>query len=494
MDDIVPGMLEAIKKDFEKSMENNPAINRIAELLKNGTATYKDANNYATWTGQLHSGAIKKNIKVDMLPDGRMYYNIADRVIGSALGKNHELISDVAVKVQESMNKSAGIGIKAVKPKINQDRIDGLVEKLANEENFEKAKWLLDEPIVNFSQSIIDDTVKTNAELHAKSGLSPVIIRKSSGKCCDWCKEIVGTYTYPNVPDEIYRRHRYCRCTVEYDPGKGKRQNVWDKSWADVSAEEQAEALKKTAQSMEVPRMNRAEAKKFSMGSSVNDYFYKDQNYSDWKKSLTPEEFKSLQEYTSHNYKSINSYNRKNFNWSPDGTFGSVIDEAEEFMKNPPDLEPQRPDELFFDYKRRKNSVIPAEYTNAIASKNIAIESTEQLDGIIARYDLKDDLRTYRAIEPDALPKFNNIEDLIGQSYSDTSFMSTAPTVDSRAVNKDYIMEIYVPKGSGRGAYLEEFTAVNSEYEFLLPRNSKFKIFDVRKENGKNIVMMEMLP
>ena len=151
MDDIVPGMLEAIKKDFEKSMENNPAINRIAELLKNGTATYKDANNYATWTGQLHSGAIKKNIKVDMLPDGRMYYNIADRVIGSALGKNHELISDVAVKVQESMNKSAGIGIKAVKPKINQDRIDGLVEKLANEENFEKAKWLLDEPIVNFS-------------------------------------------------------------------------------------------------------------------------------------------------------------------------------------------------------------------------------------------------------------------------------------------------------------------------------------------------------
>lgn len=494
-EDIVPGLLDAIQKDFQASIKKDKTMARIQKLVKDGSSSYMLANEYALQSGKILAGIYQKHLSSGILPDGKMYYNIADRVLRPTLGDNHDLIASAAAEVQTNLNKAMGIGLKGIKPEVNQDKIEGLINKISSAEKFDDVAWTLDEPVVNFSQSVVDDTVKTNAEFHAKSGLSPQIIRKSNGKCCDWCNEVVGTYQYPNVPDNVYRRHRYCQCTVEYDPGSGKRQDVWKKSWSEVSSQKQAEELRAIAEAKAaIQLLDRAKAKKFSIGSAVNDYFFKDQGYLDWKSQLTDDEFKSLQEYTSSNYKSINSYNRKNFNWAPDGPHGSVIDQAEEFMKNPPDVEPQRPDESFFAYKRRVNAVIPAEYSNAISSKKLAIENSEKLDEIIKKFELKDDLRTFRAIEPDALPPFNNLEDLIGKPYSDPSFMSTAPSLDSRAVNKDYVMEIYVPKGSGRGAYLEEFTAVNREYEFLLPRNSKFRIFDVRKESGKNIVMMEMIP
>jgi hypothetical protein len=47
--------------------------------------------------------------------------------------------------------------------------------------------------------------------------------------------------------------------------------------------------------------------------------------------------------------------------------------------------------------------------------------------------------------------------------------------------------EVHVPKGS-RGAYLSTYTAGSSgsEHEFLLPRDSKFRILEVAHHHGTN--------
>lgn len=229
--DIVPSLLKAIQADFKKSYEGNSAIARVARLVDEGTATYKEVNDYATWMGQLLSAAIKRNVTADALPDGRMYYNIAERIMNTTLKDDHDLIVTMAEKVQENLNRQAGIGIKAIKPAYNTSRADGIIDRLSNETDFNKIKWILAEPIVNFHESIVDAAIKSNAEFHAASGIPAVVHRITSGKCCDWCDNLAGKYTYPDVPDDIYRRHDYCRCTVEYDPGEGKKQNVWSKRW-----------------------------------------------------------------------------------------------------------------------------------------------------------------------------------------------------------------------------------------------------------------------
>lgn len=220
MEDITPKLLEAIQTDFQSQFNKSKTIQSLYAKIRDGTATYDEANDFAIETGRLLSASFQKNLSEDILPDGRMYYNIANRILGTTLTNNHKLITEVTTKVQTSLNKAAGIGLKAIVPDVNESRITGLVNKVSSATEFSTVAWLFGEPVVNFSQSIVDDAIRANAEFQYKSGLSPKIVRREVGNCCDWCKEVVGSYRYPDVPEGVYKRHRYCRCTVAYEAGK----------------------------------------------------------------------------------------------------------------------------------------------------------------------------------------------------------------------------------------------------------------------------------
>ena len=152
-----------------------------------------------------------------------MYYNIAKRTIEPMMINNYDIVTGNAAIVQEILNKQAGMGIKAQIPPLNQSRIDGIINRLDEEELFDNIKWILDEPIKNFTQAIVDDVIEKNTEFHKGLWACTSVTRIVQGDCCDWCREVAGVYHSPNIPDDVYRRHRYCRCTVEYDPGDGKK-------------------------------------------------------------------------------------------------------------------------------------------------------------------------------------------------------------------------------------------------------------------------------
>lgn len=229
MEDIAPALLDAIREDFTHRLRRNRKILTLYEAIQNGTAAYQDVQVYAYEIGDALSQAFAKYISAEALPDGRMYFNIAERVLRPILEENHGLIADAALRVQEALNKKAKIGLKAQAVKVNKDRIDGLVDKISNAERFDDVAWVLNEPVKNFCQSVVDQTVKANVNFQGRAGLRPRVVRKAEGKCCEWCSALAGEYDYPDVPDDVYRRHERCRCSVEYDPGSGRRQNVWTK-------------------------------------------------------------------------------------------------------------------------------------------------------------------------------------------------------------------------------------------------------------------------
>lgn len=232
MKDIVPELLEDILQEYDAEIKKSSAIAELIELVEAGEANYDIANKYAKEIGDILAKIYQERLTSDILPDGKMYYNIAERIIGRPLEKSYDLIANVTESVQTVLNIDAGIGIKAVRPALNHDRINGIVNRISNEDEFDDIKWILGAPILCFMMSIVDDFVKANSEFHGKAGLHPKIIRKPSGHCCEWCEKIAGTYEYPDVPKDVYRRHDNCECTVEYDPGGGKRyQNVWSKEW-----------------------------------------------------------------------------------------------------------------------------------------------------------------------------------------------------------------------------------------------------------------------
>lgn len=243
--DIVPALLEMIEKEFDEKTFNSGVLKKAVQALRDKKATYKDANEFAIEIGEILTEVLNTHITVDALPDGKMYFNIADRVMNATLNKNFELITGFVVDVQTGLNHMTGLKLKGQKPQLNQSRIDGIVERLSTAEELEKIKWILDEPINNFSQSIVDDAVRVNMDFQAKAGLKPKITRIVVGNCCDWCRQIEGTYNYGDEPDDIYRRHRYCRCRVEYNPGDGRIQDSHTKEWKDPERKLKIEARKK---------------------------------------------------------------------------------------------------------------------------------------------------------------------------------------------------------------------------------------------------------
>jgi hypothetical protein len=227
--DIVPALLELIESEFDDKAYNNTVLKKAIQALSDKKATYEDANEFAIEIGEILAQVLNTHITVETLPNGQIYFNIADRIMNSTMQRNYDLITGYAIDVQTELNYSAGLKLKGKKSALNQSRIDGIVERLSTAEEFEEIKWILDEPIKNFSQSIVDDMVRTNAEFQAKAGLDPKIVRRPDRDPCDWCKNLVGEYDYNEVSDQgndVFRRHDYCRCTVTFEPRRGNSTSV----------------------------------------------------------------------------------------------------------------------------------------------------------------------------------------------------------------------------------------------------------------------------
>lgn len=230
--DIVPGLLAAIDQYFIETNANSKELKRLVELQKSGKADYKEVNELAIEIGKNMSAALKKYVNAESLPDEKFYFNIANRLINTSLKTSFDIVTGYSSDVQKSLNEQANLHLKAQLPEFNQEKAKGLVERLTAAETFDDVAWLLDEPIVTFTQAIVDDSIQKNVEFQSKVGLKPRITRTLVGKGCDWCRNLAGSYLYSEAPKEVYHRHERCRCIVNYHPGDGRKQDVWSKKWS----------------------------------------------------------------------------------------------------------------------------------------------------------------------------------------------------------------------------------------------------------------------
>jgi hypothetical protein len=268
VEDISSVLLEAIQRDFTVTFKADKTIKAVYLAIENGTATYAQANAFAIRMGELLAKAFEDNLSSSVLPDGKMYYNIAQSVLSPTFHHNYELITGVAATIQTALNTAAGLGIKAQVPVFNQDKLDGIINRISSEKTYDDVAWILQEPVVNFSQSVVDDSVRVNAEFQARAGLWPKIVRTLRGKACEWCRALAGAFDVDEAPEDIYRRHDNCRCIVElisvdgrastvHSGKEGKRRYVKDKYGGYELTKEAKLAHRKE---METTAANRARA------------------------------------------------------------------------------------------------------------------------------------------------------------------------------------------------------------------------------------------
>lgn len=235
------GLLSDISKAFNSKLRNDRRLRRIANKVRDGT-DYDIANDYSIRVGELLSEAIRENTQTLSY----MSREVADEVLPPLLTVDHNMVTEVTDIIQQNMNVADGVMLGVQTPALDTNRISGFVEKVASYENFNDARWVLGEPIVNYSQSIVDQAVRDNARASARAGLKAYITRTAErsrtikgNRTCKWCDRLAGTYEYlgngSNIPQEVYQKHEACRCKLTYKRGNF-RQNVWDhnETWTEA--------------------------------------------------------------------------------------------------------------------------------------------------------------------------------------------------------------------------------------------------------------------
>lgn len=214
-----------LRENLSRLFEENGDVEAVYKKIRRGVATYEDAHKFSLALGEMLRSSLEKAI--DNLPEGFDYAEIADTVVRKSLDQNYRLTSLVCEAVQEELNSMSNLGLKAVRPALNTSKVDAITEAVAEATTPDSAKVAVGENVITFSQSVVDDWVKANAEFQKDAGLEPILVRKWSGsygshdtKRTDWCRELEGVWPYGEQPRRAFARHEGCRCTVMYYPDK----------------------------------------------------------------------------------------------------------------------------------------------------------------------------------------------------------------------------------------------------------------------------------
>ena len=104
---------------------------------------------------------------------------------------------------------------------------------------------------------------------------------------------------------------------------------------------------------------------------------------------------------------------------------------------------------------------------------------SDVISGAIAKFELKHDIISYRSV------KHNPVEGMkIGDIYEPKQFISTA-VISSRTIKGNYNIAIMSRKRC-KGAYIELLSSYPNQREFLLDKNLKYRVLEIR---GNSVVL-----
>lgn len=206
---------EDIKQEFQDTVSSDKTCQELYKKIKSGDASYKTGGQLAVRIGENLGKVLKKHAPLTHIDEWDL-----DDLLPKSLGLDHSMVATACKQIQESMNKKAGLGVKAKEPKFDWDRVNGMISELKDHPDtfgdIEKSFW---DQLTNFSQNIVDESIRENAQLMARAGIRTLVIRQPDFRACEWCRDVAGTYDYAEVKDtgnDVWRRHENCRCTISF--------------------------------------------------------------------------------------------------------------------------------------------------------------------------------------------------------------------------------------------------------------------------------------
>lgn len=244
MEDIAPELYKKIQYRMRQILSHDADT---IKAIRKGKASQKMMAKYASRIGTAASTAFRETLKLENLPNGKLYWNVAEKTIGKVL---EDMYGDVnmAAALQlraDDIKKGFKFGIKHG---FNPDRrINKILEDAVNQTTQEGLDNVLNEPIKTTSRRFYDDFQRSNAEARSKLGFDIKVKRiyddvglhkgTKYARPCQWCIERQGEYSLSEAKSlGVFNRHDGCGCTIEYiTPDKTQIQTDWTRNeWSEV--------------------------------------------------------------------------------------------------------------------------------------------------------------------------------------------------------------------------------------------------------------------
>lgn len=234
MADVVDDLLPLIQDAFDTAVRRDAGLRKLQDVITSGKGTYSNVYTYALMLTRHCANTLLRYIKEENLPNGRLYYNIARRLLSPQLRSLSNMLGAACEDVQLAMNQKLGMMLNPITADFDTERADNLAMYVSGLETIEMARTAIGADVENFGLHYVDESIRKNVEFFGESGVSVKVQRIAHSTACEYCLGLAGTYDYDEVRrgSEIWSRHRGCKCTIVFNPtrqGSRDRQIVWDR-------------------------------------------------------------------------------------------------------------------------------------------------------------------------------------------------------------------------------------------------------------------------
>lgn len=211
-----------VREEAQWCIRKDGMLAEIRKKIRSGKATYEDTAAYSARAGKM-IGALFSRRLPEIPPEER------EQLCVDLLHDQYIDINAAVDAAQRYLDERLGIQLAPQHAPFDSERghqIGSSLRDLSKPvETLQRRAKAATETTV---KSMHDDRMKTEAKFRSRAGLNCFITRKAVSGCCAWCTAMAGRFEYGEEPDDIYRRHDNCDCTVTFENGR-KRQDVWSK-------------------------------------------------------------------------------------------------------------------------------------------------------------------------------------------------------------------------------------------------------------------------
>ena len=112
MKDVTPGLLEELNKTFEQKLAIHPQIRAYKKKLEAEKLDEKSVALFIREMVSIAAATVASVLRPEKLPDGKLYWNIAEGVLVPFLKDVVSQMSNIAVSAQKTADQKQNINIK----------------------------------------------------------------------------------------------------------------------------------------------------------------------------------------------------------------------------------------------------------------------------------------------------------------------------------------------------------------------------------------------